>query len=280
MRLLIIYILIFSFSIGKLWGQTIEETSNFSDELFGLGSYDMALSGYKRVAFFDSSNLWMNYYKIGCCEWNLGQKTEALNSFNRAAFLCEDEEGLVLIYFKKIGILIQMQRYDDVLDEINNSDLKLNLESQKRELFFNGISNFALENYKQSRISFSKCLAAPDLKSQHILDSLFADTLGFNSPKPNMAKNLSYIIPGLGQMYAGDTKDGINSLIVNALFIGLFVNSAYVYTVLDASLFVFPWLRRYYRGGANIAEETAIEKQNQKKEICYLQIIRLIENQR
>lgn len=226
MRWLIIYILIFSFSGSKLNCQTIQETVNFSDQLFEEENYDLALQGYKRIAFFDSSKHWLNYYKKACCEWKLNQKSEALISLNQAFFLCEEEVGLEQIYFKKLNFLIQLKMFENALEEIQISNLNLLPKSLKRELFFSGVSYYGMERYGQSKIKFSQCLHPSDFKSHKILDSLFRDTTEFKSPNPSLAKSLSYIIPGAGQAYAGNGKDGFNSLIINVVFMGLFVHTA------------------------------------------------------
>lgn len=278
MRWLIIYILTFSFSFSKLQAQTIVETYNFADQLFDKGNYDAALQAYKRIDFFESKQNWSLQSKIATCEWAVNQRFQALNSLNRAFYICEEEAELKVLYFTKLSYLIQLEDYKGVLEEILNSDLNLDSIPKKREYFFAAISNYALENFAQSKINFSHCLHPDDSEGQFRLDSLFSDTINFSKPNPLLAKSLSYIIPGLGQMYAGDSKDGLNSLLLNAAFIGLFVYTANLYTVLDATLFVYPWLRGYYVGGTHIAEETAIQSQEEKKAANYYEILKLIEN--
>ena len=75
-------------------------------------------------------------------------------------------------------------------------------------------------------------------------------------------------LPGLGQFYAGDIKNGINSLVINALFVGLFTYSFVTISPIDAYFSVLPWFQRYYKGGytkAGIIAEQKVKKRRAKK---------------
>ena len=71
---------------------------------------------------------------------------------------------------------------------------------------------------------------------------------------------LSIILPGSGQVYSGDLKDGLNSLL---LLSGLF------YLGTSGSLInpvaIFPFFYRYYIGGILNAKQTAGEKRKEKQ---------------
>ena len=60
---------------------------------------------------------------------------------------------------------------------------------------------------------------------------------------------LSMIFPGAGQFYAGDLKNGFNSLILNAGLLTWFVSYAFTYSTIDAAFTIGPWFYRYYLGG-------------------------------
>jgi hypothetical protein len=121
------------------------------------------------------------------------------------------------------------------------------------------------------------CFPAEDSLALNRLALIFDDTLNFNSPSSKKAKILSYFLPGLGQTYAGNHGDALNSFILNTAFIGLYIYSAQAYTILDATLFVFPLVRPYYAGGVENAKQAALAKQEEKKAQTYFKILALFE---
>ncbi len=78
---------------------------------------------------------------------------------------------------------------------------------------------------------------------------------------PKTARVLSMILPGAGQFYAGDIKNGLNSLLLNALLGFWFVTTGLAYTFVDAAATVTPWLFRYYGGGIRRAGEIVEKKE-------------------
>lgn len=277
MRWPVIYILIFSvFSLG-LDGQSIEETRHYSDHKFDEGEYELALQGYNRILFFDSIKEWQDLYKIAVCQWNLNEKNKALKSLNQSYFICEEDSGLAAIYFKKIEFLLRLSKYEELLEEIKISDLNLDSSKLQREFFYQGVCYYTLCNYSQSISNFSMCFPAEDSLALNRLALIFDDTLNFNSPSSKKAKILSYFLPGLGQTYAGNHGDALNSFILNTAFIGLYIYSAQAYTILDATLFVFPLVRPYYAGGVENAKQAALARQEEKKAQTYFKILALFE---
>jgi len=72
---------------------------------------------------------------------------------------------------------------------------------------------------------------------------------------------MSSVLPGLGQVYIGDIKDGVNSLAINAAMVTLTYTTIITYTPLDGVLLMSPWLLRYYVGGI---KNLRIKNQQQK----------------
>lgn len=84
---------------------------------------------------------------------------------------------------------------------------------------------------------------------------------------------MSMIIPGLGQLYAGDIKNGLNSLILTGGLFSLGIYSAINNGFLDASLSVIPWFQRYYQGGFNKAQIIAKAKIEKKRYQIFNQLL-------
>lgn len=72
---------------------------------------------------------------------------------------------------------------------------------------------------------------------------------------------MSSVLPGAGQVYIGDVKDGLNSLAINAAMVAFTYTTVVTYTPLDGVLLMSPWLFRYYLGGI---KNLRIKNQQQK----------------
>ena len=97
------------------------------------------------------------------------------------------------------------------------------------------------------------------------------------NPKPKTAKILSMIVPGSGQFYAGDIKNGINSLLLTGGFIYLGVHAALNYGIINSLASASPWIQRYYLGGFKRAELIAEERLALKRDRIYQQILDVFE---
>jgi TM2 domain-containing membrane protein YozV len=132
--------------------------------------------------------------------------------------------------------------------------------------FLLGITWFNELDFEASRMSFKEALQADDIAEKNAVDSLFYALSKIKHPNPKTAKTLSIFFPGAGQFYAGDIKNGINSLLLTGAFLALGISTAIRYSLVDAFGSVLPWFQRYYMGGYNraerIAEERLREKQN------------------
>lgn len=116
----------------------------------------------------------------------------------------------------------------------------------------------ALANYARLTLSDTQ------QKEQAILNKKL---LKLHYKKPNLAFALSLILPGLGQAYAGNLKDGVNALLLQgALTTGLCF-TIISYSWVEGTLFFSPWIMRYYIGGANNAKLQAQKTNEQKRTV-------------
>ena len=129
------------------------------------------------------------------------------------------------------------------------------MDSINKLLYFN------YPNLKRLFLNFNK------------IDSLFVVLESIKGPKPKKARILSTFLPGLGQLYAGDIKNGINSFVLTGVLFVLGINTAINLTLLDALMTVAPWFQRYYMGGYNRAENIAAEKFKEKQNRVFLSIL-------
>ncbi|RPJ08847.1 MAG: hypothetical protein EHM28_03180 [Spirochaetaceae bacterium] len=93
---------------------------------------------------------------------------------------------------------------------------------------------------------------------------------------PGFASVLSAIIPGLGQMYAGDFFQGVNSMAVNASTIALLVTALVNVRIPDAVLVYVFAFHRFYVGSSYHAKRIAREYNAQKQRMIAAGIMNLL----
>ena len=142
---------------------------------------------------------------------------------------------------------------------------------QARRNFYLGILHFSLEEYDEARDYFLRL--APDSATSARIEALFLKNHRISRVSPRKAKRLSMLLPGLGQFYAGDVKNGVNSLLLTSglLYWGgrLLATGAGI----DAVFTVLPWFQRYYSGGYNKAAILAEERKLKRRNVIYNQLL-------
>jgi hypothetical protein len=132
---------------------------------------------------------------------------------------------------------------------------------------------FSQGEYQKSKALFKE--VSPDTS---VVNELFIKNAKIDKLKPKTAKILSIIIPGLGQFYAGDVKNGLNSFILSGGLMFLGVRSAINNSVLDAALSIMPWYQRYYTGGYNKAEAIAEAKIKERRFKVFNELLEVVED--
>lgn len=256
------------------FGQSLEQTFDFANQLYIQKSYQNAVEAYKRVVYFDSSSLYSNqiYPKIADCLFSLEKYQESADYYDLAYFSTEDSLLKDTYILKKISCFLILQEYDYAEIELLNlgSDLPDSLEYEKN--FNEAILRFAKEEYDLSEQIFKK-LTSDTLA----INELFNQNTKVSRISPKKAKIMSMIMPGLGQIYVGDIKNGLNSFILSAGLFALGLRSAYINNPLDAAISVLPWFQRYYQGGFKKAELIAIAKIQEKRYKIYNQLLDEVE---
>lgn len=269
-------IIIFSFIANVVSAQSIGKTWKFANQQFELGNYRQALAEYQRVAFFDTNGKYTKvYHKIGQSFYAVGDYNRAVQNFDIAMRITQNDSLKTELIFKKVNCLFKQSSYLFALNELlvisdlNNSYLK-----NKLNLYL-GIGYFGIGNYEESQKYFSKTITVKTLSELH---DIFEDFKKFRKRyRPSKVQTMSMILPGLGQIYTGNIVSGINSIV---LIGGIAVITVYiwqVYSFLDAALSMGSWYYRYFSGGYRNAEIYAIEKIRHEKEEVYHHILHLIQ---
>ncbi|MBD3373615.1 hypothetical protein GF406_01150 [candidate division KSB1 bacterium] len=247
----IFLLLIVSFSHAK------DVCLSSADKFYEIGNYDLAITEYKRFIFFNpndetASNI---YYKIGLAFRNQAKWSEAIQSIGKSISLTtqdsiKDDRGIskAIIYISKSDF----SSAEFELLRIANFSKYHSL--RKKANFFLGVCYLYTAKWEDSRLSFNHCFTnSPSVRSK--IDSLleFSSNLKYKSPR--LARWLSTFLPGSGQIYGGDTKNGINALILNSLTSYLLIDSLIENRLKDALIGNITLFERYYRGNRYNAEQ-------------------------
>lgn len=261
------------------FAQGLDSTMALAQRLFKQNQFEQAIYFYERARFFSPQELEAPIlFKMGECYRQSDQAETSLAYFDRAYFNSQDEKLKQEALLAKVQSLIQLKDFNLALAEIYAANPQEPL-LQQRFHFYEGLCHYTQMNFEQSYHSFIAAAGADSNKVKELV-SLYSDTSALFRPRPGLAKKLSFFLPGLGQFYAGDYRNGFNSLALNAAFIALTINVGLTYSTFDALLAVFPWLQRYYIGGTDKAKLIAKNKLLKNRQEFFLEVLEILENEK
>ncbi len=254
---------IFLILITSLSGfsQDIEQSFLFANTLYANQQYQEAQETYKRVLFFDKENQYGSrvYRNMANCLYETGSFAEAAYYYDLAYFTHTGDEQIE-ITLKKASCHLILQEYNLAQIELFNLPEDLSKGYAEQKTFYEAMMAFAIEDFNKAEQLF-KQVASDTL----VIDQLFRENDKINKLSPKKAKILSIIFPGLGQFYAGDIKNGLNSMILTGGLFYLGLRSAINTSLIDATISVLPWFQRYYSGGFKKAEVIAEAKIKERR---------------
>jgi len=266
-------ILISLFLFVKVSGQNFRETLKFADNQFSSGDLTTALKTYQRALFFSEGeeNLYIfrQLAQISFIKDDFAGAQEYYGlAYNQAE---NDSLRNELLFFKATCQIINRQYQFAIIDLLSVNDSALPVK--RRLKFYLGVCYFGLDDFKNAKSCFEYCVNDSDKQE---LEMLFSGRK-LSSPSPKAARILSMIIPGSGQVYSGDMKAGVNSLLLTSGLIALGINISVKYQLIDAIATVLPWYQRYYMGGIGKAEEIALSRRQARRNETYVAVLKLVE---
>ena len=236
-----------------------DEALRLADWLLEQGHYDEAITEYKRFILFSSEDEQVSYalYRIGLAhragrDWQ--EAIDALKASVRATQNAEvaDERRIVLA-----TTLIASGNYNLArLELFRVSEFSKDQSLRHRATYFDGIASLYMFDWNAVENAFGGFYSEyaggrmAD-RAAEINSVLLEARQSYKSV--GLARFLSTILPGSGQMYAGDWRDAFNSLALNSLAIGLMANAIYREDYTDAAL-ISSIFMRYYMGNRYRAE--------------------------
>ena len=218
---------------------------SLGSHLAAQGNYDAAITEYKRFLFFhpDDVRIGEVYYNIGIAYKAEGLWTEAVTALRTATYLAIDSETKSAYQLALAVTLIATQNYDLAQLELIKVVLrKPSVPLFRRALFLQGVTYIYQFRWEEARNVLK------DYTTDEKLDARFDSAINMPQKSVKIAGVLSTILPGAGHIYAGDWRDGLNTLLLNGALGFLTVDAALDGHYTDAALWAGVVFLRYYRG--------------------------------
>lgn len=256
--------------------QDVKQTLQFGTKQYEAGNFAGAVKALQRAMYFGDEEIKeKGAYMLAESFFQTGDLERARQYFAFAKNIGTGDSLRQEARYREAGILILQYDFGGALSRLLAFSDSTSKGSRKD--FFLAVSYFGLQRYEDSEKHFRACLK--EETGEEDLAKIFKKVRRTAKKKPRTAKLLSYFTPGLGQFYAGDIKNGLNSFLLVG---GLAAGGVYLgitYGILDAILIIAPWFYRYYRGGANRAEVIARDRLAEKQSQNYRKILELIGEQ-
>ncbi|MBN2620001.1 hypothetical protein JXB22_02840 [candidate division WOR-3 bacterium] len=231
--------------------------------LYDKGFYDEAITEYKRYIFFhpDGDLTSDAYYRIALAYRDKQNWQGSIEAFRMAMQTAHTDSLRHRAELALAVTYIASENYSAA--EIVLLKLEMSMPPKhvkERAAFLRALATMYAKKWEHAQKAFEAYfLHHPDPGMQAKVDSLLHETKNFHYVSADSARQLSAIIPGLGQMYAGDWGNGLNALLLDGSMIGWMwykVTHSYFGDAWTIYYFLF---RRYYAGNMYNAQRIAEE---------------------
>lgn len=226
-----------------------------ADHFVKFGNYEAAITEYKRFLFFHPENIQAAtvYHKIGHAYREQGLWQEAILAMRNAVLHADDKDTKSEYQLNLAVILLASQNYDLARLELIRVALRNPSGTlHQRSLFLQAVAfiyQFRWEEAQEILNDETLLTYATDEK----LDILFNVAINQKKKSTRIAKVLSAILPGTGQIYAGNWRGGLNAFLLNGALGFVAVDGILDQNYLDAFMWTYYIFLRYYRGNVSRA---------------------------
>lgn len=190
---------------------------------------------------------------------NLGQFSNAFNNLQRADIYALSDSLAAIVLYESAFNAYMAEMFDQSLSKL--VELETYSHINKRQASLIEILNLnALSRWDEAHQKFLKFC---DMYGLTVEDP-YADPKALKMKNPEKAFNLSYFLPGVGQMYAGYFWKGFLSGFINLAAVGFAGYSFYTGYYFSGAFTGVTLFYIFYNGGARYAEVLA-EQYNEKK---------------
>ena len=225
------------------------------------GNHDAAITEYKRFLFFhpDDPRAGEIYHAIGLAYRAQNMWAEAIDTLRIATHYATDSVTKSEYQLALAVTLIATKNYD--LAQLELIKVKLRnppVQLYRRTLFLQAVAYIYQFRWEEARN------ALREYTTDERLETLFDEAVNIPQKSASIASVLSKVLPGLGHIYVGDWRDGLNALLLNGAFGFLTINAVLDEHYTDAALWGSLVFLRYYRGNTFRAETAAAQFNLQK----------------
>lgn len=222
------------------------------DHFSKLENYDAAITEYKRFLFFhpDDARAASAYQKIGLAYRTQGLWREAISMMRNAVLHALNHEEKSEYQLELAVTLIASQNYDLARFELIRVTMRTNSGPlYQRALFLQAVALIYQFQWEEAREVLRH------YTTDEMLDKLLDKAVNLPQKSPKVAKVLSAILPGAGQVYAGNWRDGLNALALNGVFGFVAVDSVLDRHYVNAVTWTYFIFQRYYLGNLYQADK-------------------------
>ncbi len=224
-----------------------------ADHFVKLGNYEAAITEYKRFIFFhpDGIHAATVYHKIGYAYREQGLWQDAILAMRNAVLHADDKDSKSEYQLDLAVILLASQNYDLArLELIRVAFRNPSGTLHQRALFLQAVAFIYQFRWKEAQEILSDETLLT-YSTDEGLDTLFNIAINQNKKSTRVAKVLSAILPGAGQIYAGNWRGGLNAFLLNGVLGFVAVDGILDQNYLDAFMWAYYIFLRYYRGNVS-----------------------------
>jgi tetratricopeptide (TPR) repeat protein len=274
----LLFIILISLVSGSLVAETheLQQLKAFADGQYLAGNHTSALKEYQRVLYFDHEQKYRDIYqKVASIYFTKADYEEALKYFDLAYKASDDDSTRFEIILKKGLCNLKKENYLSAIYELFDlPDTESELLTKKKNLYL-GVCYFGMDDYDTALDYLKQVIDTAGIEK---LDGLIADFTDFRRKfDPKKVERMSTFLPGLGQIYVGETFSGLNSVALLGAVFYYAVRTAAAYGYLDGLMVLSSWFYRYYSGGRNNASLMASKKISSEKSIVYSRIFEIVD---
>lgn len=244
--------------------QTVDESLLFARAQLAEGNRILALKTYQRVLYFSGDRHREECQgQLAILHAEAGNLEKAIFFYDLIFQSASTDSLRYEALFNKTGLLMLQNQYKKAKIELLSLPQNLPDTWAARKQLYLGAAHFGLRDFKSARQDLLPLFATDDRAGRAEFERLIREAERVARKNPKTARLLSMMLPGAGQFYAGDFKNGINSLLLNGLLGYWLIATGLNYSFIDAAATVSPWLFRYYGGGIRRAGDILERKQEE-----------------
>lgn len=229
---------------------------DYANNLFNAEQYFDAITEYKRLLFFDSTNTYryQTEYRIGESYKSGAKYDDAVKYFSLAQKDAQSKEEIFAAKSQVVRSNILRRTTDRALQLLDELEKDSTFQNKIDTInYWRGWAYMFADDWKLASKTFAKINPGHQLK-------ILSEQTDRAKVSVTFAKVISYILPGAGSIYTGKILSGLMSLAWN-FAAGYWTINAFVGNRIFDGFVVgeLVWFR-FYRGSVQNAEEFAVQK--------------------